>query len=65
MSEPNRYYLAAEGFGWGVRDRRQGSHPTHVRVAYFSERDAGGWQAAQQQAQAECDRLNAAGSEES
>jgi hypothetical protein len=63
--ERPRYYVAAEGFGWGVRDRQQGTHPLHVRVAYFTRSDHGGsqnpdsWEAARQAAVAHAAALNA------
>jgi len=55
-----RFYLAAEHFGWGVRDRQKGKHPLFERVAYFTEREHGSWTGAQAAAQAYCDAQNEA-----
>lgn len=54
----SRFYVAAEGFGWGIHDSSQGQHPNHPRVEYFSTRDHGSWTGAQDAATARCAEMN-------
>jgi hypothetical protein len=54
-----RFYVAAEGSGWAIKDRTLGTHPDHVRVEYVAARHHGGdWNATHAAAVARCAELN-------